>query len=153
MRVFLAGAFNHQDDIKIVRAALEEQGHVVTSTWLDEPPIPDVGKEWFHRGIAVVDRYDVERADTVAVFTFWPSLGGGYHTETGMALAWKKRLIIVGPPTFYGRLADETYETAQEFIDAMGDEAPTTQQVVSAWPIPAADYWQQFFEQEPAVEV
>ena len=33
----------------------------------------------------------------VIVFTGEPSTSGGLHTEFGMALALKKRLILVGP--------------------------------------------------------
>ena len=43
------------------------------------------------------DSQDLAEADAVIVVTGEPSTSGGLHAEFGMALALKKRLILVGP--------------------------------------------------------
>ena len=51
--------------------------------------------------IAAEDYYDLREADTVISFTEAPRVmlntRGGRHVEYGMALAWRKRLIVIGP--------------------------------------------------------
>lgn len=133
MRIFLAGAFNHRDEIKVVRAALEDQGHTVTSSWLDEPPLPDVGTDWFRRATAITDLYDLEHSDAMALFTFWPSLSGGWHTELGVALNRGIPVYRVGPEaSFYSQLAAESYDTIDEFVAALADRTPIHTEQVSA---------------------
>lgn len=145
MKIYLAAAFDHADDINIVRAALEEQGHVVTSSWLDEPPLgynDEAYRRWERRARANEDIMDVRRSDAVAFFTFWPSTTGGRHWESGVALERSMtsgvRLIRVGPEeNIFSLLSTiEGYETVPEFLDAMGEVAPRSRFVVR----PALEY-------------
>jgi hypothetical protein len=103
MRIYVAAAFQRQDEMRGVRDVLQALGHEVTSRWLDETatgpeglsslPDPAVGAPY-----ALVDIEDLAAADTVISFTYEADSGrGGRHVEFGLAIAYGKRIILVGP--------------------------------------------------------
>lgn len=78
-------------------------GHEVTSRWLDVSPgfeinatvmneAPDRGRRYAER-----DMEDIQAADMVISFTDGELARGGRHAEFGMAVAWEKTLVLVGP--------------------------------------------------------
>lgn len=141
MKIYLAGAFDHAEDIRLVKMALEAMGHTVTSSWLDEPPLGynDAAYDrWSRRARANEDIADVRRSDVVAFFTQWPSTTGGRHWECGVALERSNnglcRLIRIGPDENIFSLLNsiEGYATVMDFLAAMGDTEILTFDLVEA---------------------
>lgn len=104
-KIYLAAAYSESESMLGVRDVLQVLGHEVTSRWIDTAkhhPYP-LGPETLTdepvlgRLHAKADMEDVRAADWVIVFTTVPSTSGGFHTEVGMALAWGKKITIVGP--------------------------------------------------------
>lgn len=95
MKVYLAAKFTRQAEMREVRESLVAMGHEVTSHWLDlNHDGSDDADHWATE--SVMDVKDVAAADTVISFTGGaPSVGR--HMEYGMAVAWGKLRVIVGP--------------------------------------------------------
>jgi len=137
VRLYLSGPFDHSDDIREVGEALTRIGHVVTSNWLDEPPIvfddPEHQK-WERRARANDDLADIYRSDGIVVFTDWPSTSGGRDVEKGAAIVYRQfvrqhfRLIVVGPDSnvFDDLAAIERHESIGGFLFRMGQAAAVT---------------------------
>lgn len=102
MRIYLAARYDRQAEMREWREALVAAGHEVVSSWLDGPAPDaedrlddDVQARW-----AQVDMVDLRNADALITATEEPSVGyttGGRHVELGLALAWGKRVYLVGP--------------------------------------------------------
>lgn len=122
MRFYLAARYSRREELLGVRDVIHALGSRVTSRWLDGnhqladdgTPIGNDGEALVERGsvdedsraamlrtkFATDDFEDVRWADTVVAFTEEPRTTngrGGRHVELGLALAWNKRVIIVGP--------------------------------------------------------
>lgn len=98
MKAYLAAAFGRQAEIRSYRDQLIAIGHEVTSRWLDAPDLPlGAGDDQSGASQAFTDFSDIEAADTVISFTDGALARGGRHVEYGMAVAWGKRRVIVGP--------------------------------------------------------
>jgi hypothetical protein len=104
--VYLSARFGRRDQLNAYRADLAEMGIEVTSRWLTNP-VPELTNEAWRR-LASTDREDVERADALILFAEEErDGGGGRHVEFGMALALKKRVIVVGAiENLFQRLPD-----------------------------------------------
>jgi hypothetical protein len=118
------------------RDRLEAIGHKVVSQWIDYP-IVDESKlrpeEWDL--MAEDDVNDVASCEMLVAFTESPEAGymtGGRHVEFGLAIAWRKHAIIIGPTeNIFHRMfpakADELwamlrrtqYDTFDSFLTAM----------------------------------
>lgn len=86
-KIYIAGKFEEQAIARAARTILEEKGHEVTSSWLDETPVDHAmttEEEW--RTIAYRDLRDLRAADTVVVLNA-ESGGCGMWIELGYALA------------------------------------------------------------------
>lgn len=117
MRVYLAGRYARRAELAEYRAELVAAGVTVTSRWIDGPDQRRLndGSLLGHReerlverlegeeGVelagccAVADLADVQDCDVLVSFTYGGQGRGGRHVEWGMALAWGKTLMIVGP--------------------------------------------------------
>ncbi len=100
MRIYLASRFTRMMEMREYREQLHDDGHVVTSRWLDEQP--GEGDKYHPEawpGIALVDVEDVRRADALVAFTELPRTWtrGGRHVEFGMGLGLGKYLFVIGP--------------------------------------------------------
>src|SRR5277367_3461579 len=103
MRIYLASRFSRQREMRAIRDRIVAMGHEVNSRWLEEEyessghgssqAPPEHHEKW-----AKYNYQDVLLCDTMVNFTEPPnSCGrGGRHVELGLALAWGKRLIVVG---------------------------------------------------------
>lgn len=106
MEVYLAARYSRIGELNSYKAELEGKGLTVTSRWLTgeyrlqeakaaEEGSPDIGFI-----VAQHDVEDISTADTIICFTETPRSNhsrGGRHVEFGMALALKKRIVIIGP--------------------------------------------------------
>ena len=104
MKIYLCGRYSRREQLCSVCEELQRLGHVVTSRWLDtewasRPDQSSAAPPEYREKYAVIDMDDVRAADAIVCFTEAPGDGsrGGRHVEYGMAIAWNKRLIIVGP--------------------------------------------------------
>lgn len=104
MKIYLASRYARREELCYYRKLLEAAGHEVTSRWLDSTPLEEQelseGIESKIRHFLSEDISDIKFSDLVVCFTEYPSDSysrGGRHVEFGLALAWGKRLAVVGP--------------------------------------------------------
>ena len=109
MRIYLAARYSRIDELNGYADDLRALGHVVDARWLNgnhqihekqavesaTMSVPIEGQQF-----AVDDCVDILCADCLVAFSEPPRSGasrGGRHVELGLALAWGKRVIVVGP--------------------------------------------------------
>jgi nucleoside 2-deoxyribosyltransferase len=95
MKVYMAGRYNNLALLKEESKIFTDNGHEVTSSWLDNK---EDGMSF--KDVAVLDLQDVDRADAVVLYTEpygTPVPGGGRHVEFGYGMGKGKKLFIVGP--------------------------------------------------------
>jgi hypothetical protein len=104
-RIYLAAAYERNDEMRGVRDVLVALGYEVTSRWIDQNlsgQTEAAGAEELAAAPAAYVKFahkdmdDLHAADTVISFTGAPGRGG-HHIEFGLAIAYGKRLVIVGP--------------------------------------------------------
>jgi nucleoside 2-deoxyribosyltransferase len=102
--IYIAARYSAKEDMKRVAAHLENEGHTITSRWLDEKYSPSVTMDQVAGedlvSFAVDDLADIERADVFLLFSvdpLIPTVRGGRHVETGFAIASGKTVFVVGP--------------------------------------------------------
>jgi len=95
MKVYIAGRYSKLAELKQESLQFEAAGIEITSSWLN-----NMEDGLTFEDIAVLDLNDVDRADTLVLYTEpYGTLvpGGGRHVEFGYALGRGKRVLIVGP--------------------------------------------------------
>jgi hypothetical protein len=103
VKVYLAAKFGQKNEMRTVRDFLTNEGHEVTSRWIDVEHQEDASHTVTdaHRiEYAKMDVDDVLAADALIAFSGLrsePSIGGGRHVEFGIALQAGKDIIVVGP--------------------------------------------------------
>lgn len=113
MKVYLAGRYSRREEFVKYRLDLADRHIGVTSRWLNgdhkvdrtgSPVAEDgavLGADDLRTQFAYEDIADVKAADVLVLFTEDPEATsasrGGRHVEFGMALAWLKPLVTVGP--------------------------------------------------------
>ena len=124
MLVYLAARYRRAEEMRRRAEELSALGHHVTSRWIRGGHSVSGGYDdplWARYAQEDVD--DVASADAVVCF-LEPNGGGsgGRHAEFGMALAWGKRIIVVGEPEhlFHTLPSVEAYATWAEALDALG---------------------------------
>ena len=136
MKIYLAARYSRIDELNVYKQQLEAKGYTVTSRWLlgghqaeevetqqnidGTGDYPNVGGLFAQEDLA-----DLRAADLVISFTERPRSNhsrGGRHVEFGLALAWGKRLIIVGPRenVFYCLPEVVQYSTWPDLLLALG---------------------------------
>lgn len=113
-RVYLASRYSRRLELCEHRTTLKALGVEVTGRWLNGGhQVDDQGITLGEVGVAEVeegsplagkfaqdDVEDVDRADSLILFTNEPRsapMRGGAFVEMGLALAWGKPVIVVGP--------------------------------------------------------
>lgn len=129
MKVYLAASFKMINELREYAKQLRKAGHEVTSSWLRERSKPDVellpGDNY--RKNALIDLFDIDRADTFAIFTV-PGTEfikrGGKHFEAGYAHAKGKTIHVIGPDEniFYQLPEMIHYESWDQYIYDHGSE-------------------------------
>ena len=113
MRVYLAASYHRKNEIAGYIEEIEKSGITVDAPWLlpDEERVGgtfntmvDDAKDTVPvdegRVFAEADWNAIARSDVLVAFAETPYSGvsrGGRHVELGLALAWGKKVIIVGP--------------------------------------------------------
>lgn len=127
MKIYLAAMYSRKQDIALKTDDLRALGHVVTSTWPEEPDNPQVSlkdvQDSTLRAYALRDLEEIDAADVLVLFTVDPdekTRRGGRHAEYGYALGRGKIVCIVGPKEniFHHLLpAHRQFNTWQDFLD------------------------------------
>lgn len=133
---YLAGRYDRREELCGYADDLRQIGGEVECRWLlgthqlhDNAHKIDT-PEWYHPedGItleaapfAADDYEDLNASDTIVFFSETPdshSKRGGRHVEFGMALAWGKRLVVIGPRenVFHCIPQVEQYRSFYEFL-------------------------------------
>lgn len=94
MKIYLAARFPRIEEMRKYADELTEDGHEVTASWVYG------GEEGLtFSDIALLDVSDVIKSDALVCFTEpygSSNVGGGRHSEFGVALALRKKLYLVG---------------------------------------------------------
>ena len=143
MRVFLAGRFSRRDEFSAYAGELRSLGITVDARWLepdrhgvtdDEVMIEladmmDADADAPVAALIAVEALeDLRNADVLVAFTEPPrstNSRGGHHVEFGMALAWKKWMLLVGPR--------ENVFHAMVGIEQVGSWGPEALKVLTEW--------------------
>ncbi len=129
MKIYLAARYSRAAEMREVRQRIENAGHTVTSTWIDQT-IGEIPRDTLntepmaHAQYAQRDFADLIDAEAVISFTSMDGGGrGGRHIEFGMALALNKRLIIVGPRenVFHTLSGVEVYHDIDAMLEAWAE--------------------------------
>lgn len=102
--IYLAATFSRAEEMREYREQLAKEGHSVRARWIDSHEkmfgVMKSEEVMRHpekaRQSAQEDIADILTCDIVILFTDMPSTTGGRHTEFGMALAFGKKIVIVG---------------------------------------------------------
>ena len=148
MIIYLASRYKRREELCVYREELRQMGHIVEARWLNGShqisdkgiPIGDGGEamveatggngkegDELRQQFARDDIEDVCNASVIINFTEPPrseANRGGRHVEYGIALALRKRLIIVGhrENLFHYVPFVEFYETWEEAKKSIGKE-------------------------------
>lgn len=90
--IYLAARYGRRDEMQGVAKVIEERGHTVTSSWIDEAQAENIDS-------ALVDLQDVDKAEVLVLFTDRHgsfNSGGGRHFEMGYAYATGKVVCVIG---------------------------------------------------------
>ena len=106
MKVYLAARYTRREEIYSYAEELVALGHEVTARWVygrpdaSHPDLVTGHTDAYEEKVSVEDLKDVAGADCIICFSEVPratNTRGGRHVEFGMAVAWDKRIILVGP--------------------------------------------------------
>ncbi len=132
MRIYLASRYSRRDEMRHLAARLRSLGHNITSRWLEaewanRPDSSSAAPAEYREKFAQIDMLDVQVSDTVISFTEAPGDGsrGGRHVEFGLAVAWGKRLIVVGhrENLFHHLPAVEFFASQRDMLRSVFPEA------------------------------
>ena len=133
--VYLAAPYASKDQIRRHASELVALGCDVTAQWLDEPhaaTVPFTSRDPEElRAFARRDISDIARADVFIFFSLdpdQPTKRGGRHVEFGLAIAQRKRMIVVGPrENIFHFLPDvEVAPTFNAAIELLGVRSPSS---------------------------
>ena len=128
VKIYLAARYGRREELRVIARKLEDLGHIITSRWIwteweanceGSAAAPPEDRERF----AAIDMYDVKNADCVISFTEEPRSNsrGGRHVEFGMALAWRKLNIVIGPHEhiFHHHETVKHFNTIEEALEIL----------------------------------
>lgn len=104
-KIYLASRYDRLHEMQGYRDLLQGAGYAVTSRWVSGEHEMKEHHDFQHKypecniAFAVEDLEDVIRSDWVISFTEpleSPTRRGGRHVELGIAIGYKKRLIVIG---------------------------------------------------------
>lgn len=92
MKIYIAASHPNIEQAKLLAYKLDEAGFELVSIWHDVDKAPAYNSA----PRAIRDMLGVERCDLFIEFIGDNASKGGRHCELGMALAWGKKIILVG---------------------------------------------------------
>ncbi len=118
MKVYIAARYKKRMELLQFSHKLEARGHIITSRWLQ-------GKHDHEEDVVCAkhDFEDVKECDVIISFTEEPRTAtrGGRHVELGLALAWGKTCIVVGPREHvFHSLRGIIHATKDQLVETIG---------------------------------
>lgn len=125
MKIYLAAQFKEQNLMKEWRKLLRQNGHYVTSRWLE---VSEATEKESASVEAAKDLHDIHASEIMISHTVNRGdlfTGGGRHIEFGFALALEKKLINVGgyESVFHQLPQVITVSTIEQAIEIVNNEA------------------------------
>jgi hypothetical protein len=136
LRLYLAGRFEDQGPLRVIRDRLQSMGHIVTSNWLDvTPEVPEGWSESsYYWENALLDLMDLKEADVIVLWTA-NGIKGGAATEYGYVLGRNScvspptALYIVGPKTsVFHELCDRWFPDWEDLFNHLSNPVPARQE-------------------------
>lgn len=130
MKIYISARFGRREEAEALAVQLQGMGHTITSHWLwqTKPEMaygegPDAVAEFATRDIA-----EVLDADTLVALSEPennPWGRGGRHVEFGVAIAFDKQLMVIGPleNLFHYMHHVLNFTTQDGFLNYMIEEA------------------------------
>jgi hypothetical protein len=134
MQIYLAARYGRRAELHGYAATLRALGHTSTATWLEQADRGD--DDGIHlpacwaaaRAWAVRDMMDLAAADCLILWTEAPGMPwgrGGRHVELGLALAWRKDVLLIGPvENIFCTLASQIFPTWDDAVAWLCRDAP-----------------------------
>ena len=98
MKIYLAGRFDDQAQLRLVRDMLVGLGHTVTSRWLSEDAADWTGEFETHgHELAERDLEDIDEAEVLLLDTTGENKTNGRLVEFGYAIGRGMAVGVVGP--------------------------------------------------------
>ena len=125
MKIYLAAQFKEQALMREWREKLRQNGHYVTSRWLE---VSEATEKESASTEAAKDLHDIHASEIMISHTINRGdlfTGGGRHIEFGFALALEKKLINVGgyESVFHQLPQVITVSTIEQAIEIVNNEA------------------------------
>ncbi len=134
MRIYVAASYPNKEAAKELAATLKAMGHEIMSGWVfeyegygSEPKFENETElERFERlqKSAERDYLEVKASDMIVCITDGENqlTHGGRHSELGLAMAWSKEIVILGPreQVFHYHTAIKQYDNVLEFFQDLG---------------------------------
>ena len=95
LKIYIAASYPRIIEAKILGEALEKIGHDVISFWhVDGNSAIDA--DYISGQRAIRDLFSVQQCNLFIEFVGDELSKGGRHAELGLALAWNKKIILIG---------------------------------------------------------
>lgn len=95
MKVYIAASYTRIKEAKALGETLEQKEFSVVSNWHQDHDNP-IDADYLSGPRAIRDQYAIESCDLFVEFIGDEGSKGGRHCELGMALAWNKKIILIG---------------------------------------------------------
>ncbi|WP_276973751.1 hypothetical protein [Ferrimicrobium acidiphilum] len=126
MKFYLAASYGRFHEIRQYSLALEEAGHIVTSSWCkgeyleNDADLLSPQYEHLAHEVLATDLGDLSNCDALVAFTESGDVSarGGRHVEMGIAIGMGKRLFVVGccENLFYLLAEHSRFDTFDDFL-------------------------------------
>jgi len=126
MRIYVASYYDTKERIKPFVAKLKDIGHVITSSWTEEPheTDEDVGlTDGLRKYYAWRDLEEVEDAELLLLDTFDVNPRGGREFEAGYAFGLGLEVWLIGPErSIFHKYLRVRFESWPEAIRALAQD-------------------------------
>lgn len=98
MKIYVAGPYSKKDEVRRVQDLLRAAGHQITFDWTacDDSNLTGFQRFAHRRQCAIDDGKGVYDAVALVVVCPHDSTAGGLDFEMGLAVAWRRILIVIG---------------------------------------------------------
>jgi len=97
MKIYIAASYTRIKEAKFLGEELEQKDFEVISNWHQDHNNP-IDADYLSGSRAIRDQYAIESCDLFVELIGDENSRGGRHCELGMALAWNKKIILIGEP-------------------------------------------------------
>ncbi len=105
LKIYIAASYPRKEEANTLGAALEKKGYEILSYW--HQIIDDA--DYLSGAKAIRDLYAVKNCDLFVELVGDDGSKGGRHCELGLALAWDKKIILIGKGDDYCIFANLPY--------------------------------------------